>query len=485
MDKVSSGSDLSALIVDTFKSLSNDQRMAFLDELSDDELNTITYDWSIWARPKQYLPRGDWMYWLIMAGRGFGKTRTGAETVRLWKEQGVELFTFIGATPADVRDIMINGPAGIITISPPWDKPEYITTKRRLQWSNGAYALCYSGAAPDKIRGINSEKAWLDELPAWKYPQETFDMVVMGNRIGNNPQMIITTTPKNIEIMRNLNVDPLTLVTRGNTYENRDNLNPAFLHAVNQQYGGSRLGRQEIDGELLGDIQGALFKASIIERYRIHNANGWGILQDDGILPTETESLSKRIIAIDPSTTSKGTSDDTGIIVVGIKKLDKVEHAFILDDVTHVLIDEITKQKKKEQIKLSPNQWAKRAIKAYRDYKADVMVYEANQGGDVIRDLILSIDPSINIQSVHASENKLKRAEPISSLYEQGRVHHVGTFVHLENEMTEYDGTGNSPNRLDALVWGITYGLNIDTTRKQRVFRTGKLRMSTNRWQAQ
>lgn len=381
------------------------------------------YRWSIHAREKQKLPPGNWCFWLINAGRGFGKTRTGAETVRIWKENN-PIIHLVGATAGDVRDIMVEGNSGILDISPSWDKPRYEPSKRRLTWENGAKALLFSADEPDRLRGPQCYKAWADELAAWRY-DEAWTQLKMGMRLGNNPQCIITTTPRPTKIIRELVKDEHTHLTCGTSYENIDNLAPAFFNEIIKMYEGTRIGRQELNAEILEDVEGALWNNALIEK------NRW-----KGDVP----DLNRIIIAVDPAVTSNPDSDETGIVVGGKVGIDGQEVAFILDDLSGIL---------------TPDQWAKRAVHAFYKHEADKIVAEVNQGGDLVEQNVRLIDQSVSYKSVRAFKGKYLRAEPAVALYEQGRVKHVGEFKKLEDEMTTWDATlGNkSPNRLDALVY--------------------------------
>ncbi len=386
-------------------------------------LEEIKYRWNLTARDKQKLPEGEWSTWLILAGRGFGKTRTGAETVRMWKEDN-PLIHFVGRTAADVRDTMVEGESGILACSPDYDRPLYEPSKRRLTWSNGAKAVLFSAEEPDALRGPQCYKAWADELATWKYDQDTWNNLQMGLRLGVNPQCVITTTPKPTKLVRELVADENTHITSGTTYENRDNLSKSFFDFIIKKYEGTTLGRQELEAELLKDVKGALWKMQTIEDNRVRK------------LP----ELRRIVIPIDPATTSTMDSDETGIVPVG---LDNNGIGYVIDDLSGIY---------------SPNDWANKAIKAYNDHKADRIIGEANNGGDMIETIIRNIDKSVSYRKVWASKGKTTRAEPIAALYEQNRIKHYGNLATLETEMTTWmalDGQ-RSPNRIDSLVWGLT-----------------------------
>ena len=395
--------------------------------LSRDEREQLAWSWEFIARPSQLLPAGDWAYWLLKCGRGFGKTRTGAEAVRTWIKQGHNYVNLIGATADDARDVMVLGESGILAICPKWERPEYKVSQRKLLWPNGAESLIFTADEPDRLRGKQSEKGWADELAAWRYA-DSWDQFKFGLRLGTKPQAVITTTPRPTALVKSIMSDPHTLVTNGSTMENRANLAPAFFTAVLAKYEGTRLGRQEISGELLDDNPGALFKRSDIENARLLVA----------------PALNRIVVAVDPAVTSNEGSDDTGIVAAGVAFIDGVTHGYILHDLT---------------LHGSPEQWASAAVNAYRELKADRIVAEVNNGGEMIQSVIKAVDPNVPVRMVHATRGKEMRAEPVAALYEQGRIHHIGHFGPLEDQMTEWDPldkSAKSPDRLDALVWAIT-----------------------------
>ncbi len=384
---------------------------------------TLLNDWELWARPEQFLPFGNWRTWLILAGRGFGKTRTGAETVRQWIKK-YALVNLIAATADDARDIMIEGESGILAICPKSERPLYKASKRQLVWPNGAKSLIFTADEPERLRGKQHMKLWMDELASWRYA-ESFDQAMFGLRLGNNPQSVVTTTPRPTKIIRDLAKDPNTYVTRGSTYDNRANLAPAFFSEIIKKYEGTRLGRQELNAEILDDNPNALWKRDRIDELRIVKA----------------PALRRVVVGVDPSVTSNETSDETGIVVAGVGE---DEHGYILDD---------------KSLMASPDGWARKAVQAYWDHGADRIIGEANNGGDLIEVVIRTVDKTVAYKKVHASRGKAKRAEPIAALYEQGKVHHVGSFPKLEDQMCTYDpidDTGDSPDRMDALVWALT-----------------------------
>ncbi len=388
-------------------------------------LQVARYNWELTAREKQKIPEGDWQTWLILAGRGFGKTRTGAETIRQWKDD-YPIIHLVAATSADVRDIMIEGESGLLNISPKWDKPVYHASKRKVTWSNGAYALLFSADEPDRLRGPQCHKAWADELATWRYP-DAWDQLQFGLRLGNNPQCVVTTTPRPTKIIKELAKDETTMITTGSSYENKDNLAAAFYDKIIKKYEGTRIGRQELNAEILEDVEGALWKSNVIDPYRVSKA----------------PELIKIVVAIDPAVTSNQDSNETGIIAVGYNNIQGYQHFYVLDDYSGTY---------------TPNQWATRSIQMYDFLEANEIIAETNNGGDLVETVIKSIDSNIPYKKVHASRGKVTRAEPVVGLYEQGRVHHIGSLSKLEDQMTTWDaGAGDpSPDRVDALVWAIS-----------------------------
>ncbi len=398
------------------------ERQEIISQLTPEAAQALLYDWRFWAREKQIAPEGDWRTWLILAGRGFGKTRTGAELVREWAAGGAKRIALVGATAADVRDVMIEGESGILAISPPWDMPSYEPSKRRLMWKNGARATAYSADQPNRLRGPQHDKAWCDELAAWRYA-EAYDMLQFGLRLGNNPQTVITTTPKPTRIIREIMNNLHTVVTTGTTYENVANLAKQFIDHIIRKYEGTRLGLQELYARLLEDTPGALWKRTQIDDLRVNRV----------------PELRRIVVAIDPPKSSEEGASEAGIVVVGIADN---EHCYVLDDVS---IDRAT-----------PSAWARQAIAAYYKYAADRVIGESNAGGEMVESTVRAEDKLVSFKLVHASRGKTPRAEPVSSLYEQGKVHHVGTFGTLEDQMCTWVQGDDSPDRMDALVWAIS-----------------------------
>jgi len=383
----------------------------------------ILYDWTFWGRPNQQPPDGDWRTWVVLAGRGFGKTRTGAEWVRAQVEQhGRSRIAIIGATAADARDVMVEGESGLLAVCPPSNRPAYEPSRRRLVWPNGAIATTYSADQPDRLRGPQHDAAWCDELAAWRYPM-SWDMLQLGLRLGTAPQTVVTTTPKPVRLLRDILSAPTTAVTRGSTYDNTAHLPATYLTAIRTAYEGTRLGRQELYAELLMDTPGALWTRDVIDVNRV----------------VAVPELRRIVVAIDPAVTSSERSDETGIIVAGIGANG---HGYILAD---------------RSLRASPDAWARQAVSAYMSYSADRIIAEANNGGDLVEVVVRTVNPDVAYRSVRASRGKVSRAEPVAALYEQGRIHHVGVFDQLEEQMTQYVAdSSTSPDRLDALVWALT-----------------------------
>lgn len=419
-------------------SLPEAQRTEILAELTDAQHDELLWDWWFWARPSQKEPPGEWLTWLILAGRGFGKTKAGAETIRRWACGKTPLargryrrFLLIAETAADARDVMVEGESGILAVHPPDFRPLYEPSKRRLTWPNGAVASLFNATEPDQLRGPQGDAAWCDELAKWQYARETWDMLQFGLRLGDNPRQIVTTTPRPVPVVKELLAAPTTVVTRGATMENRGNLAPSFLRQITARYQGTRLGRQELEAEVLDDNPNALWTRAGLEQATIAKAK----------LP----QLQRIVVAIDPSGSdgrSDDEADDIGIIACG-HGIDG--HMYVLHDAT---------------CNKSPAGWGLAAVNLYRDLKADVIVAERNYGGAMVEHVIRSVDPLVPYKEVVASRGKWLRAEPVAALYEQKRVHHVGAFPPLEDEMCAFgpDGLadGKSPNRLDALVWAAT-----------------------------
>jgi phage terminase large subunit-like protein len=417
-----------ASLIELLASLSEAERAEALDGFTEAEIESLLWDWDANARPNQKRPKGDWRYWLVLAGRGFGKTRTGAETVRQWVEEGYRIIHLVAPTSADARDVMVQGESGLVNCFPPGHRPLYEPSKRLITFHNGAIARTFSADEPERLRGPQCEAFWADELCAWRFPEEAWDNLSFGFRLGSDPRGVITTTPKPIKQLKDLMTHPSCVVTRASTYENRVNLAPGFFEDVIRRYEGTRLGRQELNAEVLEDVPGALWTRQLIEASRV------------GIGHVKVDTFVRVVVAIDPAVSASDVSDETGIVIAA---LTRSGHVFVLDDLT---------------CKESPLTWAKIAVNAYVSRRADRIVGEVNNGGDLVEANIRAVAPNVPYRAVRASRGKYVRAEPIAALYEQARVHHVGTFPLLEDQMCSFvPGTDQkSPDRMDALVWAVT-----------------------------
>lgn len=406
-----------------------------LSKLSAKELLALPYDWRKYkARPNQLAPSVDWQTWLFLAGRGAGKTRAGAEWIRERVKAGAARVAFIAATASDARDVMVEGESGILSVcwqedatddGKPMGLPVYEPSKRRVSWANGAMATLFSAEEPERLRGPQHGIIWADELAAWKYLRDTWDMAMFGLRVGDKPQVMITTTPKPLMLLREIIADPATVVSRGSTFDNAANLAPAFLKAVRDKYEGTRLGRQELFAELLEEAEGALWSRAMVEQCR-----------HKGELP----EMKRVVIAVDPAITAKAESDETGIIAAGVGE----------DGLGYVFRD--------ISGRYSPGEWAKKTVELFHKIGADRIVAEGNQGGDMVRHTIQTQWSAAPVTIVHASRGKAARAEPVAALYEQDRVKHHGHLMELEDQLVNWAPLSGmaSPDRLDALVWALT-----------------------------
>ena len=404
-------------------SLSEEQRQLLIRSLNPADADALLYDWKLWARANQLAPKGDWSTWMIMSGRGWGKTRTGAEWIRERVQAGYRRIGLIAKTPADARDIMIEGESGILACIPKDQRPTYETTKRRLTWKNGAVALAFSSHEPDHLRGVQFDTVWVDELATYEYARETWETMRFALRLSDDPRCLVTTTPKPMAIIKEIIKEEGTVLTTGSSYDNQANLTPQFFEQILSRYENTRIGRQEIHAELLDEAEGSLWKRDWIENTRVG----------------ECPNLLRIVVAIDPAVTKNKESDETGIVVAGI---DDKNELYILDDSSG---------------RYTPQQWGGEAIALYKRWMADRIVAETNNGGMMVESVLRQIDEQIPYKSVHASKGKRVRAEPISALYEQGKVHHVGRHNDLEDQLCNWDPMSNdSPDRLDALVWACT-----------------------------
>ncbi|MCL6652255.1 DNA-packaging protein [Agrobacterium rubi] len=397
-------------------------------------------DWRFVGNAPQQQPDGDWRNWLLIGGRGSGKTRAGAEWVHLVASMGDRSdlrIALVAETLGDAREVMIDGVSGICRVAR-FRRPDFEASRRRLVWPNGAMAQIFSSEDPESLRGPQFHFAWSDELAKWRYAQETWDMLQFGLRLGDNPRQLITTTPRPIPLLKTLMADPASRVVRIRTHDNADNLSPGFIDTMLKRYGGTRLGRQELDGELIAQRDDALWKRADLE----------------AIFDNRPDALARIVVAVDPPAGS-GEGSCCGILVAGIG----------IDGRFWVLADCSAEG-------ATPAGWARAVVAAFRRFEADRVVAEVNQGGEMVSAMLKSIDANLPITMVRASRGKFTRAEPVAALYEQGRVRHADRFEKLEDQMADFGpnglSSGKSPDRLDALVWALT-ALAMETMAEPRV----------------
>ena len=407
--------------------LNEAQRDAILESLNDDEAISACGDWFFSARREQMPPIWNWFIWLIMAGRGFGKTWTGSHwLVNEHVEGRAKNSGIVAATSSDLRKYCLEGSSGILSLAPNSFRPIHQPSNTRLVWPDGAITLLFTSEEPERLRGPNLDKAWCDELAAWRRLEDTWTMLQMCMRLGSQPQLVVTTTPRPKATLRNLldRRDVDVAVTAGSTHDNVQNLAGRFVQEVIAQYSGTKLERQEIYGELLDEFEGALWNYSILDRFRV----------------PEVPNTTRLVVAVDPAISSDEGADLTGIVVAA---LGENKHGYILGD---------------HSLRASPERWATKVVGLYNEFKASLVVAEKNQGGEMVEATIHAIDKDVNVSLVHASKAKVTRAEPIAAFYEQGRVHHVGTHKDLEDQMCLFlpGEIKKSPDRVDALVWGLT-----------------------------
>ena len=401
----------------------------------------LSRDFRLVGRADQLPPPGDWRTWLLLGGRGSGKTRAGAEWVQaLARSAGARTdlrIALVAETLSDAREVMVDGASGLTRITG-WFRPDYEASRRRLVWPNGAMAQIFSSEDPESLRGPQFHHAWMDELGKWKHPQETFDMLQFGLRLGDHPRQVVTTTPRPLPLLKAIMEDEATEVTRLSTVSNRANLASGFIAALESRYGGTRLGRQELDGELIEDREDALWNRAQLER----------------LVLKAPEPMTRIVVGVDPPATA-GPNSCCGIVAAGLSTSGRAV----------VLADGSVEG-------ASPAGWASAVVKLFRRFEADRVVVEVNQGGDMVAALLRSIAETLPITEVRAARGKFTRAEPVAALYEQGRVAHAGHFPDLTDQMCDFgpDGLsgGRSPDRLDALVWALT-ALMLDTGAEPRV----------------
>lgn len=435
----------------------------FISTLDEAEAETLLFDWEFWRRPAQAMPPENYRAWLIRAGRGFGKTRTGAETCRhlTCVAQTHGRLGLIAPTSADCRDVLVEGESGILATSPPSQRPHYEPSKRRLTWPNGAIATLYSGEEPDRLRGPQHDAVWMDEPASMPYGGETLANARLGLRLGR-PFLMVTGTPKPKPWLRELADEPGTYVTSGSTYDNRQNLAPEFISVVLGRFEGTRLGRQELYGEFLDDVEGALWTLEVIEAGRIigfNRENAWRSLRNhlwEKKEAAESWSPQRRwrtIVAVDPP----GETAECGIVVgcAPVNGRAGVDHAVILAD---------------ESLSGRPEKWGQAVVAAWQRWGAEAVYVEKNQGGDMVRSTIQAVDPACPVKKINARESKQARAEPVAALYERGLVHHAGFFGTLEEQLTTWiPDESKSPDRLDAAVHCVRELLTVQSVAPARV----------------
>lgn len=426
---------LNALLADA----TDEEIHAFLNSLSPNALASLPWLFEHWALDHQIPPAGKWRNWVLTGGRGAGKTRAGAEWVRSLVEgsrpHDIGRYSRLGLiadTLDQAREVMIFGDSGIMACTPPDRRPKWQASRKTLEWPNGAIAQIFSGSDPESLRGPQFDAAWVDEFAKWKKAEESWDMLQFGMRLGDDPRTLITTTPRSIKILKEIMEDPGTVITRAPTSANMHNLAPGFINALKNRYEGSFLGRQELEGEFVSEVDGALWSFELLEACR----------------KQKPEDLDRIVVAIDPPVTHHNQSDECGIVVAGATyggADSRSWKAYVLADIS--------------LSRARPEEWAAKAVAAYHEYDASAIIAEVNQGGDMVASMIRQIDPMVKFTAVRAKQGKALRAEPISALYAQEKISHCGVFSELEDQMllmslTGYQGSG-SPDRLDALVWAI------------------------------
>jgi len=422
-----------------------DRLAAFLDQIGAVGRETLLHDWAIHARPEQLPPPGDWRIWLMLAGRGFGKTRSGAEWVRsIAESDGRARIALVGATLHEARSVMVEGESGLLAVAPWWDRPIWNPALRRLIWKSGAQALLFGAADPESLRGPQFTHGWADEIAKWASGEAAWDNLMLGLRLGAKPRLLATTTPRPVPLIRRLVGQGGVVVTRGGTKDNSAHLPAEFLAAMERDYGGTALGRQELEGALIEEPEGALWTRALIERCRVR-----GPVLADG-------QIARIVVAVDPPASSRG--DACGIVAAG---LGRDGRAYVIEDGSLE--------------GASPEGWAARVVSLALRHGADRVVAEANNGGEMVASVLRAAQSDLPVRLVHASRGKVARAEPVAALYERGRVAHVGAFPEMEDQMCamliggDYCGPGRSPDRADALVWALSELLLRKGANHQRV----------------
>src|SRR3954447_24936809 len=422
----------------SWRDLSENRKNYILTNLTGRELHEIDSRWKIFAHahqiPPELAPDGKpWLTWLLIGGRGAGKTRAGAEWVRAqalglppFAREKASRIALVGESEHDVREVMIEGVSGLLAVHGWHERPVWVSSRKRLEWSDGQIAQAFSAEDPESLRGPQFCCAWSDEMAKWRYAQDAFDMLQFGLRLGSQPRQLITTTPRPTALLKRLIEDPSSVVTRATTRDNANNLAPTFLRTVMGRYAGTQIGRQELEGEIIEDRPDALWSRALLEECRV----------------AEAPALQRIVVAVDPPASSGRRAAACGIVAAGITEA----------GICYVISDDSVSG-------LTPNGWAMKAIALWHRLRADALVAEVNQGGEMVRTVINGIDFSVPVTNVHATRGKWVRAEPVAALYEQGRVKHAGIFAALEDEMCDFGVSGlsggRSPDRLHALVWAI------------------------------
>lgn len=416
---------------DKLLSMSLDSRKEYISTLSVEQRKLLSEalqanDWRVIARPEQLAPSGQWQNWLIMAGRGFGKTRCLSEWI-IKRSKKYTRTNIIGATADDARDILIEGESGILACCKKDYTPRYIKNERKLKWPNGAISSVFTADEPERLRGKQHTGLIMDEIAAWRYP-EAYTQAMLGLRLGDNPQCVIATTPKPVKILQDIIDNPATVLTRGTTYDNKKNLAQQYINTIIAVYEGTRIGKQELSGEMLTDTMGALWNSEMIFNAR-----------------EKIECVFDRIvISVDPAVTSGEDSDETGIVVCGTYTNDKGEqHGAVIGDYSG---------------KYTPNEWSEKIAYLFESYDADKVIGEVNNGGDLVETVLRQSAPNIPFKAIRATKGKYTRAEPVAALYEQNKIAHLREFEELETQMKTYVPgiSKKSPDRLDAMVYGFT-----------------------------
>lgn len=410
----------------------------FLEGLSNEAVRALPYLFEFWALPHQLPPEGDWKTWVVLGGRGAGKTRAGAEWVRAQVEGARTLdegrarrVALVAETFDQARDVMVFGESGILACSPADRRPAWEAGRRRLVWPNGAEAKVFSAHDFEGLRGPQFDAAWADELAKWPKAEEAWDMLQFSLRLGEHPRQVVTTTPRNVPVLKRILGSATTVMTHAPTTANRANLARSFLTEIEAQFGGTRQGRQEIEGVLIEDVEGALWTREVLQAACVEEAG----------------ALDRIVVSVDPPVSSGSSADDCGIVIAG------VAYGANRRDWRAVVLEDASLSA------ASPTAWAEAAVDAYHRHGADRIVAEVNQGGELVSEIVRQVDETVPVKPVHASRGKARRAEPVAALYEQGRVGHLRGLGQLEAQMglmsrDGYAGKG-SPDRVDALVWAL------------------------------